>query len=276
MKGKIFKLTAAIAAGVVCFGFSSCHSTYYQVYDVNASSMMHQDNSLNYENEDLKVMYNLWGEEGSIGFVIMNKTSKDIFIDMGQTFFIKNGAANDYFKNREYATTNTTEMTLGYSVSRYYSGSDVWSNRYYVPTTIGSMAKLLKGTSNSVTIRESEFVCVPANSWKVISEYNIYPELFLTCDKKRDFPSLTSTVASFTETTTPLKFKNRIAYSFTKDGNGLKHIENDFYVSGITNYSKKGAISKEKSKADCYSQKETREYFKISGPDRFYKTYNHR
>ena len=68
-------------------------------------------------------------------------------------------------------------------------------------------------------------------------------------------------------------FKNRIAYSQTKDGNGLKHIENVFYLSGITNYSKKSAIMKSEIE-DCYTGlKQIKYSFKIGGPDKFYKEY---
>lgn len=44
--------------------------------------------------------------------------------------------------------------------------------------------------------------------------------------------------------------------------------------SGVTNYSLKAAIERVREKADCYDlQKQKREYFKIGGPDKFYKTY---
>jgi hypothetical protein len=59
---KIFTL-AAIAATV---GLTSCKQYYYQVYDVKSEALTQQDNSLVYENADLKVMYNLWDDNGSI------------------------------------------------------------------------------------------------------------------------------------------------------------------------------------------------------------------
>ena len=102
------KLIAAVTVGLVCLGMISCKTNYYQVYDVKSNTLTQKDNSLVYENADVRVLYNLWSANGAIGFVFENKTDQDIFIDMGQTFFIKNGAANDYFKNREYSTTTTT------------------------------------------------------------------------------------------------------------------------------------------------------------------------
>lgn len=89
---------------LVAVGLSSCNPNYYQVYKVNSSDLVQKENSMVFENEDCKIMYNLWGLKGTMGFIFENKTNEDIFLDMTQTFFIKNGAANDYFRNRSYET----------------------------------------------------------------------------------------------------------------------------------------------------------------------------
>lgn len=77
----------------------SCKNLYYQVYDVKSNVLKQKDNSLAYENEDLKILYNLWSEKGYVSFIIQNKTDSNLFINMGQTFFVRNGEAYDYFKN---------------------------------------------------------------------------------------------------------------------------------------------------------------------------------
>lgn len=54
-----------------------------------------------------------------------------------------------------------------------------------------------------------------------------------------------------------------------------KHIENNFWVSNITNYSKKAILEKKKVKTDCYSEFDKNVYmFKIGGPNKFYVRYN--
>ena len=77
---------------------SSCSSTFYQVYEVKSNALKQTDNSLVYENEDLKVMYNLWCSGGSMNFIVQNKTGRDLFLDMGQSFFIFNGRLPTIFK----------------------------------------------------------------------------------------------------------------------------------------------------------------------------------
>lgn len=47
---------------------SSCNTVFYQVYNTEAPGMIEKDNSLVYENEDCKLMYNLWAEDGSLWF----------------------------------------------------------------------------------------------------------------------------------------------------------------------------------------------------------------
>ena len=136
------KITLLFVAAVASLGFTSCKQLYYQVYDVKSETMTQQDNSLVYENNDVKLMYNLCGEKGAVGFIIQNKTDKDLFIDLTQTFFILNGKANDYYQNREYTSTTTTtnSLSVGFTQS-YWSRNGYWPTRYYVPVTESVLAK---------------------------------------------------------------------------------------------------------------------------------------
>ena len=277
MKKRSMRTLASMAV-LACMGLSSCKQLYYQVYDVKSDELKQEDNSLVYENGDIKVMYNLWGKDGSVGFILQNKTDKDLFIDMDKTFFILNGEANDYFNNREYTTSTAEVASMGYGVSQtYWSANGFWPTQYFVPTTTSALAKLVKGQSHGVTTKEKQIVCIPAHAYKVISEYKVSPRFVKTCERTKDFPKRTAIVASYSEGSSPVKFKNRIAYSFDSDCKNLQHIENNFYVSGVTNYSKKAAVQKVREQTDCYStQKQKRAYFKIGGPDKFYKTYRSR
>ena len=53
--------TLVLMAVLTCMGLSSCKQLYYQVYDVKSDALKQEDNSLVYDNGDMKVMYNLWG-----------------------------------------------------------------------------------------------------------------------------------------------------------------------------------------------------------------------
>lgn len=253
---------------------SSCNPVFYQVYEVKSNALRQSDNSLVYENGDLKVLYNLWGAGGTMNFIVQNKTDRDLFLDMGQSFFIFNGEASDYFQNREYTKTVSVATSASYGVNLFSSTAGFWPNTYLVPGTKSLIAKAMKGSSRSVTTKEKEIICVPANSFKTINGQTMSQHYQMTCDKKVDYPSQSALVATYNEASSPSKFRNRISYSFDEKGSDLRQIENDFYLSGITNYSKKAAMEKVKEKVGCSETLSKKTYyFKIGGPNKFYKSY---
>ena len=266
---KLFFL--AFVATTLC---SSCNPVFYQVYEVKSNALKQTDNSLVYENEDLKVMYNLWSAGGSMNFIVQNKTDRDLFLDMGQSFFIFNGEASDYFQNREYTNTVSMSTSASYGVSLFSATVGYWPNTYLVPGTQSLLAKALKGSSTSVTTKEKEIICIPANSFKTISGQNIFQQYLMTCNKKVDYPNESAVAANYSESSSPAKFRNRISYSFDENGSDLRQIENDFYLSSITNYSTKAATEKVEEKVGCskIASKKTY-YFKIGGPNKYYKSY---
>ena len=253
--------------------FSSCKSVYYQVYEVKSNAMKQYDNSLVYENDDLKVMYNLWSLGGSMNFIVQNKTDRDLFLDMGQSFFIFNGEANDYFQNRQFTKTVSMQTSASYGASIFTSNAGFWPNAYLAPEKVSFVEKIVKGSSVAVTTQEKEIICVPAHSFKTISGQAISQPFRKTCNHDVDFPKVKAVAATYTESSSPSKFRNRISYSFDEKGSDLRQIENDFYLSSITNYSKKAAEEKVKELQGCSEIKKTMHYFKIGGPDKFYKPY---
>lgn len=178
-------LLAAIAASLM---LSSCGKVFYQVYTVEAPGSIEKENALVYENEDCKVMYNLWSEDGYIGFIFKNKTDKDLFVILPQTFFIKNGVAFDYYKNREYSKTEivSSGVSLGIAVSGKY---DLWRDRYGVPSSLNANENRQRGVSKTIVEKENPIVCIPPHSSKEISEYLISGQLVRDCNKKASISS---------------------------------------------------------------------------------------
>lgn len=266
------KLVAALVIMAAGLGVTSCKQLYYQVYDIKSNNLIQKDNSLVYENEDVEVMYNFWGENGQLAFIVKNKTDKDIFIDMNQSFFILNGKAYDYFKNREFTKTTLVEP-LAYK--DIYSSDDYWPARYYVPAPENTLTKISKSHSETTTVKEKSVICIPANAYKVICEYTVNPSYIKTCNKNIDFPKNSSVAATYDEENSPLKFINRLAYTFSENGKNLQKINNDFYINNVTNYNEKSVIEKRSEKLDCYDTMESVvKIFKIGGPNKFYKTYS--
>ena len=268
-----FRNAAKLSLLVSAFALISCNQTYFQVYDVKYESMTLDEEALRFENKDVEILYNLWGDGGKLGFVVKNKTDRDIFINMQQTFFIRNGKAHDYFHGVEKTTTKSAESSHGFSLSNYLTRTAI-GIAYLMPGKESLLGKVVKGESKSVTIKEKETVCIPAHAFKTFYEYDVNPELNVSCSKKTDFPKRSAEVATYDEATTPLSFSNRIAYGFSPKGEGLEFVENKFHISRITNFSKKAAVENTTVGLGCCGKTKTEvEAFKVGGPDKFYKVY---
>lgn len=272
MKKLSINLPTAMLATVLSMSLTSCETLSYQVYEVKSSDLIQRENSLVFENEDCKVSYNLWEYNGSMAFIFENKSEKDIFIDMSQTFFIKNGAAFDYYKDRTFESRSYGDVASGnFASTEYISSEGYWPNRYLI--RVANNTKL--GISSAVTTKEAEYVCIPAKSYKVINAFKIYPSFIKTCNETIDYPKKMTIVGEYEENSSPLKFKNRIAYSFEENNNSLKFIDNSFWLSSVKNYSQKEAIETKKEKDECrssssYTAYKKYRYFKIGGPNQFY------
>lgn len=258
-------LLAAIGATLL---LSSCSKTFYQVYTTEAPGLNESNNALVYENEDCKVMYDLWSEDGNSGFVMYNKTDKDLYVMLPQTFFIKNGVAFDYFQNREYQNSQAVMSSSGVSTGIGVLGvTNIWGAWN---TSKGNA----KSTSTTVIHKENPMVCIPPHSSKGISEYVILSELIRNCEKKQAYPKKKSIPIEFTKEDTPLNFKNRITYSFNECGKESKSIENEFWISELTNYSEKEAGSMKMIKECDNDNAGVKVYkFKVSAPGKFYNSY---
>lgn len=269
-----------ILAGLALLSLNSCSQLFYQVYEVKSGNWQQEENSLVYENEDCKLMYNLWSEGGMVNFFFVNKTDKEIFVDMTQSFCIVNGQAMDYYRGRVFSTSSmiVTEDLAWFNVDNV-SEDGYWSANMYASTHLSVKKMRVHGNKrleqNSVSTQEPGFICVPPHSYKRICNLTVSPPLKTTCDTKKDFPSHKATVGQYGENETPYQFRNRIAYGFDQNAISEKRIENDFWISSIVNYSRKGATEKVRESDSCYrwKRKHTQYYFKTGGPNKFYNTY---
>jgi hypothetical protein len=102
MKLKFFTIGALATLLTACGGVD----TYYQVYKTS-NGLQQKESVLTYEDENCIVTYNLWSDGGNVGFNFENKTDKDIYLDLDKCFFILNGEAYNYFRNRTLAKSFT-------------------------------------------------------------------------------------------------------------------------------------------------------------------------
>ena len=275
-KNTLFKLVCVIITSLFSV---SCTQSFYQIYTMDSKDLKMQDNSLLFENADCQVSYNFWSDGGYVSFAFKNKTDMDIFINMNESFLVVNGNAHNYFEAKTYTYGSAFATSIGYGESLGVSLSGktgVWSNKHYTASAAVA-ARISSGSAimNSVSRKEQEVVCIPANSFKTFSKFCLSPDIYQKCEEKVDYPSKKVSLAKFDSENSPIMMNNRLTYGFKSD-NMDKHIDNVFWLGEIENYSEKSAIER-KSEKGCYDylSKEIK-VFKIGTPSQFYRHYQKR
>jgi len=196
---------------------TSCVTSYYQVYKVIPTSKLASNaKSLVFEDGNCRIDYNFWNEGGDIGFTFYNKTSDNIFLSLDESYFILNGVAFDYYKNRVFTYTSSTGFNTGFRYTNINAG-------------------VQNSSSYAISYNEDKVICIPPMTSKVIKEFTINQSFISSCNvfkypSSRQVKSLT-----FKQNDSPLVFSNILQYSVGISQQKIK-ITNGFYVSEITNY----------------------------------------
>ncbi len=255
---------------------ASCSSTsYYQVYKTTASEKINvKDNALVYEDQNCVISYNFWENEGNIGFRFFNKTDKNIYLNLEESFFVLNGVSNNYYKSRIFTNSQSTGFVVskGATASKSVSGNNFLDLFQTTLLSANSSAGKTGSSGTSVSYNEEKIVCIPPQTAKIISEYNINEYLFRDCDlflypTKKQLKS-----KSFTKSSSPIIFSNIISYNLAQSDTQNK-IQNEFFVSEITNLPESEMYS---SRYDEYCGKKSSfksKYFAEQSPNNFYIRY---
>jgi len=262
---------------LVCVSlFTACSPTsFYQLYKVESTSTdIIKVNSLEYEDSNCVIRYNLWSNGGDVGFSFYNKTDKDIQVYLNKSHFILNGYAYDYFKNRTYTSSQSRSVYRGGGVTRGASSATLTpDNRIETQQVSGTLGSSLSSSAGyAVSMAEDSVVCVPARTTKRFSEYSINSLPIRHCDLLR-FPRNKRQIETkeFTISNSPIVFSNRITY---RSNGNYRIANNEFYVSQMTNYPALDFVDSKFEEA-CGSKTSNRiSYFKYQDVDHFYLKYN--
>ena len=256
---------------IVVLSTSCATPAFYQVCKTTPeSNITMKDNLLVYEDNNCKVFYNLWGDGGSVGFQFYNKTEINIYLNLEECFFISNGVANNYFKNRVYTYSTNTGSTQ--SVAKSMTGI----NYLQLIQTNNASVNVMSSNGRSISSKEDNIICIPALTSKIIKEYSVTETPYRDCDLLRNPNKKQIKTLTFEKGNSPIVFSNRIEYKVGQTGTPIK-FENKFFVSEITNYPKSEIIE---SKDDKYcgevisTTNGKTEYFKNVYPDKFYIKYS--
>ena len=222
----------------VLLAFASCTpQNYYQLVETGYNDLSKTKEYLTFENDDIEILYDFWGDKGNGSFIIKNKLEKDIFVDLKRSHLIMNDFAFTYFQNRSYSTPK---------VSFFSSASDEELEKQRKIKFPGITPKELPEHGEDVVVfNEERVICIPSKSSQIVYGFTLQTEIYRDCNLLR-FPKTKEILSSdFTLENTPLKYRNRISYGFSEQEPSEKQIENSFWVSKITNYSQKDFIGSE-------------------------------
>lgn len=271
------KTQKALSTLLIAMLLTACApTTYYQVYKTaSTDKLVLKNNLLLYEDENCKVSYNLWGEGGNIGFQFYNKTDKNIFLNLEESFFIQNGISNNYYKNRVFTNSSSSGTTASRGSSKSISVVGInyldliQTNRITATNTVG----ILSSSGYSVSYNEEKVVCIPSKTSKNIAEYTVNKSLYRDCDLLK-YPTKKQIKAkTFTKEESPLIFSNRLTYTLGQRDN-IINFENEFYITEISNYPEKEIIEVQYNEYCGQKKTTSSKYFKIFSADKFYIKYS--
>ncbi|MDG5800787.1 hypothetical protein QA597_10490 [Marinilabiliaceae bacterium ANBcel2] len=258
---------------------SSCATTkFYQVYEASSvDNIVLENNGMVYEDENCLITYNLWGEGGNIGFRIYNKTDKLLLLDLSNSYFILNGKANDYFRNRSFSSSGTMQTSASSSRSASTAISGINYLNFFQTNSLSAQNTLGSASSrtNAINYQEQLFIRIPPGTYKQITEFSILNSLYRDCNlllhpRRRDVQHIT-----FSENNTPFTFSNRLTYFF-EDQDDIFEIEHAFYVSGIRNLPAGVMIERRPEEFCGQTSTINSDYYTEIAPNRFFIQYNRR
>jgi hypothetical protein len=255
---------------------ASCKSNvFYQIYKAEPTVALAEVNGVfQYEDDQCVITYDLWADGGNVGFRFFNKTDQNIYVNLEETFFIRNGTAFNYYKNRVFSQSSSTGSTetLDATKAKYVEDLDNVQLQKTTRRTRRQSVEIVNSSETGVTYAEEKVVVIPGKASKVFQEHLAANTLYRDCDLKKYPKGKKEDKKTFTAETSPLVFSNRIVYITGNDGK-RKQVENGFYVSEISNISEKGATEMRREEfCDQKSKIKTRQ-FKAPAPVKFYYRY---
>ncbi|ADB36217.1 hypothetical protein [Spirosoma linguale] len=187
-----------------------CGPSVYHVTKLQSDQVNVVDNDFVYENDDLKVIYNLWGEGGRMRFLLFNKTSRSLYLDWSKSFLSRNGFTTSY------------------------------SDRLGAPQSLQPDPVQLRYQHASVrfyrkTARNTIMAELPAHKFVAIDDFWIHHEIQHSNQAGRQF--------TYSVENTPLQLEHRLAYSLSDSLTNHRFIEHTFWGDTIQILKKKQVVN---------------------------------
>lgn len=208
MKNLLLAFTAALV-------WSAC-SYQVQVLTVNAD-FAQQDTLLRYSNDTFEIVYNTYGKNGQLSFIVFNKSNVPLYIDWKRSAFIRGMQKQDYWDGDIIINTQTT---ADYNISWLSAYSQ---RKYY---------------TQGVMTQQEQITFIPPRTAVTMSKFNISPpihakgtnEKVVSKSYKKRGTTKVHEVA-FTKENSPVSFRNFLTLSLKHDFSEEFYVDHQFWVS---------------------------------------------
>lgn len=247
---------------IVCF--TSCSSGMYQQIATLESKqvMLKEDGSFVANHDMFTVQYDFWAPSGQVAFWVTNQTDSNLYLDLSESFLVKNGRAYDYYQGRTwvYSGKSSTSVTDAY-MSGYSVGSGVVKStmesdgeiiskgRVQVAANVSesvSLSSMEKGYS--VEYVEQPVLCIPAHSSKYIDEFTVSSKPYVECGFPNDPSSKEEVIQDYDSINSPIVIENRLMFFRGETSMPINHV---FYVKSLQNISEDDALKTFQYRENC-------------------------
>lgn len=258
---------------IASLSLSSCvsYQNFYQVCEVDSSLDSNANGNFEYKDKACSVTYNFWDEGGNPGFAFTNNTDQVIYLDLAKSFFLNNGVAYDYYRQRTYTASSSYMKSA--SASRSLSAQGEWTTLSGTPIAPGSasagvQASEAAATSSSIEFAEKQIIAIPPHSTKVVAEYCISPNHFYECGQLTNPKPKEQPTYQYQKENTPIIFGNYLTYTIGDDP--TPHVvRNDFYIKQVWFYHPNAMIAKQS--VGCPNEDQhMQEFYRDASPKKFF------
>ena len=209
---------------VILISVSSCK--FVQVVTVTGDNMK-LEKHLVYENDSVKVIYDLWTNQGILAFSIYNKMNRPIYIDWKKcSFILDNSKKLDYFVDFEKSDQVT-----------YYDG-------YLFRNLLGKIGSSSVGIGSQTTVKSERITFIPPRSFIVSRKFKLttgqykllnpteelVPKSWRPNSKKK---TKIKTLVFKNQVESPERFRNFLTFSTSEKFETEFYVENSLWVSQI-------------------------------------------
>lgn len=222
--------------------FSSCRTfTCYQVVQTAPSEGNNVSNALTFSNQDVDLVFDFWGEGGLGGFSILNKSSRNLTINLDTTFLIVNGKLNVFFDNAtfEMSKSNTSSSTGLAAITDRVKPNPIGTSKL-TSAARGMVAAAATASASSgvaVTTSEKARVVIPPSCSAYLYEAQVSDKSFKACDLQRNpyrkVPEGRTLSKEFDEENSPITISFVVNFTIGQQSHQLHF---PFYAKTVTNH----------------------------------------